>query len=480
MSEQQQDNAGLQALPAKSGRVWLAAFLVMSALGLAASVDLSILHWQVHNVPGHVSFCAINDTVNCDTVAMSKYSLLFGIPISVSGVLFYLMLMALAVWGLIAKRSPWPWGLVSLFNAASVGLSVYLFLLSKIVIHSFCVMCICLYAVNLISAVLCILAQRKVDLPVRGGLTWLGLAVLAPSVAVPLFFPDCSAGSWSLLGVMLGIGGLLLVGANVAPGARERFTRWWRAVAQDLKVVFAKPLLGGGLCVGAAAVVVAVLLVVPSLYAKDKGGHEGPGVGSTCDEPVGEGLIAGGTQDIGHGVDGDGWHWIGAEVPQVTIYEYSDYECPFCRKAHEIVRVVVRQNKEWVRLVHVQMPLDQKCNRTLPRPFHRHACDAALGTICAAEQDAFWPMNDRLFLRRGGLDPEGLTELAGEMGLDSGAFAACMQQEQAREVLDQNLAECSRLSLVPATPTFRVGPQIIRGLKDQAWWSRAVEHFRQP
>ena len=140
---------------------------------------------------------------------------------------------------------------------------------------------------------------------------------------------------------------------------------------------------------------------------------------------------------------------------------------------------MVRQNKDWVRLVHVQMPLDQKCNKALPRPFHRHACDAALGTICAAEQQAFWPMNDRLFLRRGGLGPEGLADLAGEMGLDAPAFLACMKTEQARKVLQENLAECRRLKLVPATPTFRVGEQMIRGLKDQAWWSRAIQHFRR-
>ncbi len=461
------------------GRGWLVAFLVISAVGLGSSVDLSILHWQVHNVPGHVSFCAINDTINCDTVAMSKYSLIFGVPISVWGILFYGLLMALAIWGLLAKRAPWPWPLLSLLNAASLGLSVYLFLLSKIVIHSYCIMCISLYAVNIIAAVICLFGQRKVGLPLRAGLTWIGLAVLLPSVAMPFFFSECSQGSWGLLGGIMAAGGLLLLGANLARGLAARFVPWWEGVKQSVGVVFSRPLVGGSLSLFAVLCLVATLVAVPRLYAKDKHDKDGPGVGTACDDPQGGHHIAGGVVDIGHGLTEKGWHWIGAEKPEVTIFEYSDYECPFCRKAHEIVRDVVRANKAWVRLVHVQMPLDQKCNDSLPRPFHRHACDAAMGTICAAEQQAFWAMNDRMFLRRGGLGPDGLTDLAAEMGLDAERFRACMQGELAPKVLAENLAECKRLKLVPATPTFRVGKRMIRGLKDQAWWSRAIGHFRR-
>ncbi|MBN2497470.1 MAG: thioredoxin domain-containing protein [Deltaproteobacteria bacterium] len=452
---------------------WLVACLLASLVGMGAAADLSVLHWQVHNVPGHVSFCAINDTVNCDTVAMSKYSMLLGMPISTWAVLFFGLLTALSIWGLADRRSAWPWGLLAPLNAVAVGLSAMLFLISEAVIHAYCIMCITLYTINAVTAVFCVLGQRRAGLPARAGASLVLLALLAATGLFAAFFTSCTAVSpWPVL--VLGAAGLAgLAAVNLPPSTGlGSLGRLGRALGADLGRIFRRPALGAGLIVLAACVLVAALIVSPLLYEKE------PRVGSTCDESAAQ-LIAGGIEAIGHGQTPEGWHWIGAEHPEVVAVEYSDYECPYCRKAHEIVRRVVRENKDWLRLIHVQMPLDQACNPALKRPFHRHACDCALGAICAAEQGAFWPMNDRLFLRRGGLGPDGLAELAAEMGLDEAAFRDCMQSDAARARLQADLAECARLKLRPATPTFRVGGRMVRGLKDAAWWRRAVQYFRE-
>jgi len=239
-------------------------------------------------------------------------------------------------------------------------------------------------------------------------------------------------------------------------------------VSGDLATFFSRPVLAGGLLLLAVGLVVAALLVTPGLYPK---------------QPT---AMAGGIEGLPTGRTAEGHNWIGAERPEVTITEYSDYECPFCRRAHNVVRQLVRQRKDWLRLVHVHVPLDQKCNRSLRRPFHRHACDCARAAICADRQDRFWEMNDALFLRRCGLDAGGLTVLAANLGLDAGAFRGCMRDPGTEKRLQQDLTECQGVAEECrsqgrgfGTPTFTVNGQVVVGLKKAGYWIQLVERLRQ-
>ena len=141
-------------------------------------------------------------------------------------------------------------------------------------------------------------------------------------------------------------------------------------------------------------------------------------------EPVGPGGLP-------HGITPDGRPWIGAKDPVLTLYEFSDYECGFCRRANADLRKALHlpEFKDLVRVVHHHYPLDQRCNRTVPEPFHQRSCELAVGAVCAGKQGKFWEMNDLLFARqarRGGPDLQGL---AGKLGLDLGAFRRCLQDK---------------------------------------------------
>jgi predicted DsbA family dithiol-disulfide isomerase len=300
----------------------------------------------------------------------------------------------------------------------------------------------------------------------------------------------CNEESWKLktLPLLLFIS-LLLVWLNRKPKQSLRQVKYiLRIIAHDISYFFHRPILGGGFAFSGLAVMIGILILAPRLYSKAQPAIPGNGtlpslgVRAPCNEKTTNlndnfSLIAGGLKDIGYGQTAQGFHWIGATVPQIFIIEYSDYECPYCRKAHEIVREVVREHKDKVRLVHIQMPLDHKCNPVLRRPFHRHACKCALAAICAAEQSAFWPMNDQLFIQRGNFDFNGLIDLVTVMGLDQDRFKHCMAAKKARHILALNLAECIKHKIKPATPTFAIGGKIVMGLKNKAWWLRAIEHF---
>lgn len=441
------------------GRGLLLALVLVSLVGLGASSYLSVLHWQVHNLPGHVSFCAVSETVNCDTVSVSQYSKFFGVPVSTWGSLFYLAVVVLGAWGVFRRRWPWPWGLIGFLNIVAVGVSAYLFLVCELVLFSRCIMCMTLYAVNMASAVLCVFGQRKSGVPVVGSASWLVSGLVVGTVVFSGLFWQETSGSVllivaaALLTVALGA----LLGSGGIGGGRLMAVRVWH----DLAYLFNRPAVGVGLAALAAVVIAAVFAVTPRLYAER---------GRT---------IAGGIADIAYGHTPEGHNWIGAENPEVVIVEYSDYECPHCGQAHRSVREVVRERKDWLRLVHVHMPLDHHCNPMLRgRPFHRRACVCALAALCADRQGRFWEMNDTLFIRRCGLDAGGLAALAGEMGMDIKKFRACMKSPETEGRLRDDLRLCREMKLRPATPTFTVGAKLIMGKRKKSWWVRAVDKLR--
>jgi len=143
------ETAGRACAPAGYG--WRITFLVLCTIGVCMAADLARLHLNVHTDPEYHSYCAMSARVNCDTVAASEYAVVLGLPMAVWGLLGYVALGAMAVWGL--RRRPktltWPFGLLfwaGLFlSAGGVGL----FLLSHLVIESVCIVCAGSYLVNL-------------------------------------------------------------------------------------------------------------------------------------------------------------------------------------------------------------------------------------------------------------------------------------------------------------------------------------------
>ncbi len=116
-------------------------------------------------------------------------------------------------------------------------------------------------------------------------------------------------------------------------------------------------------------------------------------------------------------------HLRGDPAAKVVVVEYSDLECPFCKRFHETMNQVMREYKGQVAWVYRHFPLES---------LHIKAKNEAIATECAASlggNDAFWAYLDRIFQitpSNDGLDPSLLPTLAGEIGLDKKAFTACL------------------------------------------------------
>jgi protein-disulfide isomerase len=166
-------------------------------------------------------------------------------------------------------------------------------------------------------------------------------------------------------------------------------------------------------------------------------------------------------QGLARGEVPGGGHWIGAREPVLTVTEFSDYECPYCRQAHAQLRNIVAQFPDRVRLIHRHFPLDQACNRSIDHAFHQSACRAALIAECAGRVGRFWEANDTLFEPSNSLDTRSTKEIAADLKLDPAALERCMKGEGLVDV--KNDIEVGIALKLEGTPTFLVDGQLYFG-----------------
>ena len=102
-------------------------------------------------------------------------------------------------------------------------------------------------------------------------------------------------------------------------------------------------------------------------------------------------------KDMPTGITEDGHPWIGAENPQLTITEFTDYRCFQCKKMHFFLRHLISTYPGKIRLVHRNFPMDHAYNPLVKEPFHVGAGKMALFSLFAAEKNNFWEFSDMLF-----------------------------------------------------------------------------------
>ncbi len=124
-----------------------------STAGLLTSLYLAYTHYKNHTDITFSSFCAVTQAINCDTVAQSPWSILGGLPMAtwgIGGYLFFLFLLA------PLKRQNNNtiscWSLMTLIALIFVGFSIALAIISHTRIHSWCLLCVGIYAINFLLA----------------------------------------------------------------------------------------------------------------------------------------------------------------------------------------------------------------------------------------------------------------------------------------------------------------------------------------
>jgi len=141
----------------------------------------------------------------------------------------------------------------------------------------------------------------------------------------------------------------------------------------------------------------------------------------------------------------------GPEKAPVTIIAFSDYECPYCKRAHATVEQVMKTYGDKVKLVY----------RDYPLPFHEHARPAAEAAACANAQGKFWEYHQKLWAASD-LSTDKLKAMAGEVGLDQQKFDDCLAKTQFKAVIDKDIADGSSVG-VTGTPAFFINGRMLSG-----------------
>jgi protein-disulfide isomerase len=138
---------------------------------------------------------------------------------------------------------------------------------------------------------------------------------------------------------------------------------------------------------------------------------------------------------------------------QVTIEEFSDFQCPFCGSAYSTVKQLQNEYGSKINLVFKQFPLAS---------LHPYAEKAAEASECARDQGKFWQYYDILFTNQNALTVDDFKKYASQLGLDSGKFNTCLDTGAKTSVVQKDLQEGQSRG-VTGTPTFFINGEKLVG-----------------
>ncbi len=154
----------------------------------------------------------------------------------------------------------------------------------------------------------------------------------------------------------------------------------------------------------------------------------------------------------------------GPEDAPVTIVEFGDFTCGYCRRSRAVVKRVLEEYGDKVRMVYRDFPLGDRTR----------GWRAAEAAQCAGVQDKFWEFYDSLFEEPGALDDAGLKAHAQKVGLDEEAFTACLESGRFSEEVKGD-KEAGRRAGVTATPTFFINGRYVRGAQPYSVFKQMID-----
>jgi protein-disulfide isomerase/Tfp pilus assembly protein PilF len=149
----------------------------------------------------------------------------------------------------------------------------------------------------------------------------------------------------------------------------------------------------------------------------------------------------------------------------IMIVEFSDFQCPFCRKVQPILKNLLAKYGSQVSLAYRDFPL---------RGMHGQAELGAESSRCAAEQGRFWEYHDLLFEKPDKLNRNGLMELARTLKLDEKQFDSCLSSGKYRIQVERDLQDGIRAGVL-GTPGIFINGILLSGAQPEDTFDRIIQ-----
>ena len=155
----------------------------------------------------------------------------------------------------------------------------------------------------------------------------------------------------------------------------------------------------------------------------------------------------------------------GGEKAAVTIVEFSDFHCPFCRRVVPTLAQIESKYGEKIKLVFRDFPIET---------LHPGASKAHEAARCANEQGKFWPYHDKLFAGLPNSSPELFKGIAKQVGLDTAAFETCLGSGKFDAAIKKDIEEGKRAG-VTGTPAFFINGRLVGGAQPLEAFTRVID-----
>jgi protein-disulfide isomerase len=153
---------------------------------------------------------------------------------------------------------------------------------------------------------------------------------------------------------------------------------------------------------------------------------------------------------------------VGPDDAAIVVVEFSDFQCPYCRRAFFDLEAAVAAEPGDVQVFHRNFPLNADCNPEVSSRHHAVACEAARASECAHEAGKGHAYNRALFANQSSLDADSFGALASQVGLDASKLEACMASPASKEKVAVDLA-AGKAAGVASTPTIYINGRVIKG-----------------
>ena len=165
-------------------------------------------------------------------------------------------------------------------------------------------------------------------------------------------------------------------------------------------------------------------------------------------------------------IPADGFPSIGPEDAPITIVEFSDFQCPFCKRFQdETAKQLLAGYPGKIRFVYRHLPLTS---------IHPEAFPAAEASMCANAQNAFSEYHDKVFENQDKLGRELYTQIASDLNLDTVAFEDCLNTGKYKDLVQQDSDFALNLG-VQSTPTFFINGLALVGAQPLSAFTQLID-----